>query len=213
MTVASATGQVVAAVVAGGQGTRLGGCRKGQLTIGGRTILERQLAVLRPLFPRILLVSNDAPDEAEALVAPDVFRVADRGPPGLGPLAGIDAVLSALRAHEQAAVCVAGDMPFLHPAVLTLLRDHPSRVAALVASAGGHPEPLCARYTRACGPAVAAALATGHLRTAALLSAVTAELIPESALRVLDPALLTLENLNTPDDLARLEALAQAHGR
>jgi molybdenum cofactor guanylyltransferase len=199
----SASG-VVAAIISGGRGTRLGGQRKGQLLIGGRSILERQLAVLRPLFPRILLVDNDP----AAAPPPDVEVIGDRQPSGQGPLAGLDAVLSALRLDEQAAVCVAGDMPFLHPGILTLLRDHRSSADALVPLVAGHPEPLCARYGRPCAKVIAAALAAGQLRTSGFLKEVATEYLGEPLLRALDPHLLTLENVNTPEDLARLEARA-----
>jgi molybdopterin-guanine dinucleotide biosynthesis protein A len=199
----AAPGPVVAAIIAGGRGTRLGGRRKGQLLIGGRSILDRQLAVLRPLFPRILLVDNDP-----ATAPPDVEVIGDRHPSGQGPLAGLDAVLSALRPDEKAAVCVAGDMPFLHPGLLALLRDHRATADAVVPLVSGFPEPLCARYGRPCAKVIAAALAAGHLRTSGFLSQVATEYLPEPTLRALDPQLLTLENVNTPEDLARLEALA-----
>jgi molybdenum cofactor guanylyltransferase len=73
---------------------------------------------------------------------------------------------------------------------------------------GGHREPLCARYGRLCAPIITAALAAGRLRTTSFLSTVAAEYVAEAALRALDPHLLSLENLNTPEDAARLESLA-----
>ena len=51
--------RVAAAIIAGGRGRRLGGRRQGpaDASTAGR-ILERQLAVLRPLFARVLLVDR-----------------------------------------------------------------------------------------------------------------------------------------------------------
>jgi molybdenum cofactor guanylyltransferase len=201
---AAGPGRVVAAIIAGGGGTRLGGRRKGDLEIGGRRILDRQLAVLRPLFTRILLVDNDPPSPPPT----GVEVIGDRPPAGRGPLAGLDAVMSALHPDEDAAVCVAGDMPFLQTAVMALLRDHLAPAAALVPMVAGHPEPLCARYARPCARVIAAALTAGRLRTMGFLSDVDVEYLPEPALRALDPQLLTLENVNTPEDLARLDSLA-----
>jgi molybdopterin-guanine dinucleotide biosynthesis protein A len=190
---------IPAAIVAGGHATRLGGVAKGTLVVGGRRIVDRQLEVLRGAFSRVFLVANDASPwrDLGLDVVPDLI-------PGAGPLAGIDAALAALGPGEEAVVCVAGDMPFLTPQALALLRDHPPGgiVAARVA---GRPEPLFARYARECHPALQAALAAGHLAAGAFLDGYPASYLDEAALRVLDPSLRFLTNVNTPEDL-------QAHG-
>ncbi|PYQ85779.1 MAG: molybdenum cofactor guanylyltransferase, partial [Acidobacteria bacterium] len=58
-----------AAILAGGAATRFGGRDKSALTIGGRTILERQIEVL-------------------SLVADEVLVVREDLVPGCGPLGG-----------------------------------------------------------------------------------------------------------------------------
>ena len=51
---------VAAAILAGGGGTRMGeGVVKGLLSVGGQRIIDRQLAVLRPLFAEVLIAAND----------------------------------------------------------------------------------------------------------------------------------------------------------
>ena len=190
---------VLAAIIAGGQGTRLGGVAKGLLAVGGRRIVDRQLEVLRPLFARVVLVAND-PAPWAALGVP---IVPDRVPAGAGPLAGIDAALAALTPGEEAAVvCVGGDMPFLTAGALALLRDHAPAAQAVAARVGGLPEPLFARYARSCAPVVAAALAAGRFKAAALLDELAVAWLDEPALRAVDPALRFLTNINTPEDLA-----------
>jgi molybdenum cofactor guanylyltransferase len=189
---------ILAAIIAGGQATRLGGQPKGLLLVGGRRIIDRQLEALRAVFARVLLVANDpAPWSGLGLaVLPDRT-------PGAGPLAGIDAALAALAPGEDAVVCVAGDMPLLTPAALALLRDAAPGAPAVAARVDGRLEPLFARYGRACAPAVAAAVAQGRLSAAALLAEVGATYLDLAAL----DALTVLENANTPEDLARIEAL------
>jgi molybdopterin-guanine dinucleotide biosynthesis protein A len=65
---------VAAAILAGGGGTRMGeGVVKGLLSVGGQRIIDRQLAVLRPLFAEVLIAAND-PEPWEGLrlrVVPD----------------------------------------------------------------------------------------------------------------------------------------------
>jgi molybdopterin-guanine dinucleotide biosynthesis protein A len=183
---------IAAAIVAGGRATRLGGVPKGTLLIGGRRIVDRQLEVLRAVFPRVFLVANDPAPWTGLGVAVVPDRL-----PGAGPLAGIDAALAALTDQESAVACVAGDMPFLSVAALELLRDH-APAAPLVAAPG---QPLFARYGRACAPAVQRALAEGRLQARALLDELSATYLEDRALRALDPQLTFLGNVNTPADL------------
>lgn len=187
-----------AAIVAGGKADRLGGQPKGLLMVEGRRIVDRQLEVLRAVFDRVFLVANDpAPWAGLGLeIVPD--RV-----PGAGPLAGLDAALGALAGDEDQVVCVAGDMPFLDAQILTLLRDHPP-AQAVVPRVAGRPEPLCARYARACLPVVQGALAEGRLKTQAVLAELETAYVEESTLRAVDPALKFLTNVNTPEDLRDL---------
>jgi molybdopterin-guanine dinucleotide biosynthesis protein A len=225
---------IAAEISAGGAGRRQGGRDKTQLLIGGQTILDRQLALLTPLFSRVLLVLGPAatagpadpagstrgpapasgPASAPLLppASPSVTVVRDRAPAGSGPLAGLDAALSALDASagETAVVCVAGDMPLLTPALLQLVRDTCPSAAAVVPRLGGHAEPLLARYGIACAPAIKAALAARALKTSAVLDQLAVAWLDEPALRAADPQLLSFENANTPADLARIEALASA---
>jgi molybdopterin-guanine dinucleotide biosynthesis protein A len=186
---------IAAAIVAGGRATRLGGVPKGTLLVGGRRIVDRQLEVLRAVFPRVFLVASDPVPWSDLGLAVIPDRV-----PGAGPLAGIDAALSALTEEESAVVCVAGDMPFLTVPALEMLRDH-APAAPLVAAAG---QPLFARYARACAPALQRALAEGRLQARAFLEELPATRLDDRALRALDPQLAFLTNVNTPADLLDL---------
>ncbi len=197
---------VAAAIIAGGAGRRQGGRDKTTLVIDGQTILQRQLAVLQPRFSRVLLVRGTAGAGEDA--APGVTVVHDRAP-GSGPLAGLDAALAALVPGETAVVCVAGDMPLLQPGLLDLLRDAYPAAAAVVPRIGGRADPLLARYAPACAPVIANALASHALRTTAVLGALDVAWLDEPVLRAVDPALFSFENANTPEDVARIEALAR----
>jgi molybdopterin-guanine dinucleotide biosynthesis protein A len=199
--------RVIAAIIAGGQGRRMGGptTNKGALLVAGRSILDRQLELLTPRFSRILLITNQDVMARSALVT----VVKDRVAPGLGPLAGIDAALSALLPDERAVVCLGGDMPLLSGALLDLLRDTEPAAEALVPRVRGHAEPLLARYTRACAPTIAAALASGALKAADVLERLATRWLDEPRLRAVDPTLASFENANTPDDLQRIDRLAR----
>ena len=202
---------VAAAIMAGGRGSRLGEVDKSALVLDGRTIIERQLAVLRPLFDHILLVAAAPPAHPPWRRTHPIAGVTvlhDRPPAGRGPLAGIQAALGALAGDETAVVCVGSDMPLLQAPALTLLRDHAPEASALVPLVGGHPEPLFARYGRDCLGPLTAALAAGALQAGAFARTVPGRLwLTEPQLRAADPGLRSLENINTPADLHRVQAL------
>ena len=194
---------VAAAIIAGGPARRLGGATKPLLEIAGQAVADRQLAVLRPIFPRLLVVANDpAPWRARG-----VEVVADRVA-GAGPLAGLSAALEAA-GDAEAVVCLAGDLPFLSPALLTALRDRAPEADALAPRPAGRAEPLCARYAVRARAAVDARLAGGRLALHELLAELATVWLDDAALAALDPGGLSFVNLNTPDDLRRAEELAR----
>jgi molybdopterin-guanine dinucleotide biosynthesis protein A len=201
--VAVADGRIVAAIIAGGPARRLGGAPKPFLDVGGRTIAERQLELLRATFGRVLAIANE-PAPWTALNVP-VFpdRVA-----GAGPLGGIEAALAAAT-DAEAVVCVAGDLPFLSPALMAALRDRSPEADAVAPRPGGRAEPLCARYARRLLPVVQARLAAGDFAVHGLLAAVTVDWLDDGALASLAPGGRSFVNVNTPDELRRAEELAQ----
>jgi molybdopterin-guanine dinucleotide biosynthesis protein A len=191
------TAPVAAAIIAGGAATRLGGAPKSTLVVAGRSIAARLLETLRGSFPRVLVVAND-PSPWAALgveIVPDVY-------PGAGPLAGVHAALVAASAHAGV-VCVAGDMPFVAPALLALLRDNAPEADAVVPRVGGRPEPLLARWGSACLPVVDVRLAAGRRAVHETFAALATTWLDEPALRAVDPDLRSFTNVNTPEDLRR----------
>ncbi len=195
--------KVAAAIIAGGPARRLGGAVKPLIEIGGQAVADRQLAVLRPLYGRVFAVASDpAPWEARGIEV-----VADRVA-GAGPLAGLGAAL-AVPGDADAVVCVAGDLPFLVPALLAALRDWSPEAAALAPRPGGRAEPLCARYATALAADVEARLASGRLALYELLEESATVWLTGGELAPLDPEGLSFVNLNTPDDLRRAEEIAR----
>ena len=181
---------VAVAILAGGRALRLGGAVKPLLVVEGRRILDRQLDVLRPLFETIVLVANEPAPFAELDLGFDLPIIPDRLGPGHGPLGGIDAALAFVRPPVESVVFVAGDMPFLQPAVMRALRDAPAAVAVVP------------RYDRAFAPIAAQAIAAGRLAVHALLEGPGIAFLDEPVLRALDPTLRTFVNVNTAADLA-----------
>jgi molybdenum cofactor guanylyltransferase len=192
---------VAAAIIAGGGATRLHGLAKPALVVAGRSIAERLLEALRATFPRVLVVANHPAPWAGLGVEIVPDGVAHRG---AGPLAGVHAALVATTAHAGV-VCVAGDMPFVAPALLALLRDHAPEADAVVPRLAGRPEPLLARWGAACLPVIAARLAAGERAVHATFDVLRTTWIDDAALRAVDPDLGSFTNVNTPEDLRRID--------
>jgi molybdopterin-guanine dinucleotide biosynthesis protein A len=190
----------VIAILAGGLGTRLGGQSKSLLVVGGQRIIDRQLAAIGHL-DRVVIVANDhAP-----FVDLGLQIVRDRYV-GAGPLAALDVALTVVEPGDVL-LAVAGDMPFITPAALMLLRTHPDAQAVVPRLPDGV-HPLFARYARSCAQPIAHALADVRLKTQAILAELAVTYLEEPTLRAIDPELNFLMNVNTPEDLARAEALA-----
>lgn len=182
-----------AAILAGGRARRLGGIDKSALTIGTTSILERQLAVLRPLTPHILLVCSALPSvrPAGATLVPD--RIG-----GAGSLGGLYTAL--LEAPTDPVLVIACDMPFVTAAFLAHLAARGSDVDAAVPRDTRGRHPLCASYARRVAGHLKARIDLGDLRVGEALRGLRVREIGPDELAPFDRDGLLLLNVNTPDD-------------
>jgi molybdopterin-guanine dinucleotide biosynthesis protein A len=193
-----------AAILAGGTATRFGGRDKGALLVDGRTILERLIAELSVVTDDILLVTADRP--AQAVRAPDhsgLRVIADRVPHS-GPLGGLDAALAAAR--DESLILVAGDMPFVTSRLIEYLLNLTKEADAVVPRTERGYHPLCAAYTRACLPAVAARLHQRRLKMTSLMEDVRVRVVTALELDAFGDRGRLLANINTPAEFESLEA-------
>ena len=197
-------------MLAGGAARRYGGIPKGLLTVGGRRILDRVVDAVQAVTGTPPLLIANASDAAAW--RSDLKALADARP-GLGTLGGI---YTAVTAAPGPVLCVAWDMPFVPEALLRVLSDRMatgSYDAVLPESSGRRGlEPLCAIYGPACAPAIARRLDQGDLMAISFHADVRVGIVPLAEVRRFgDPDELFF-NVNTPDDLARAEALWQRRG-
>lgn len=170
---------------------------KSLMEIDGRTILDRVLEVLRPRFAAIAISANDpTPYSGTGLpVLPDQIL-------GQGPLAGLAAALRWCR--RPYLLVVAGDMPYPSRRLVDLLLSRRApRVDVIAPFVGEQPEPLFALYSRRVLPVVEQRLARGRLDVRGLVTdeGLSLTRVYEAELRVIDPTLRCLTNLNSAKDL------------
>lgn len=189
--------KVSAAILAGGHARRFGGRNKGSLAVGGRTILERQIAELSTIAGELLLVGTTS-------AHPGVTCVADLVP-GCGPLGGLHAALT-YAAHDVTLV-VACDMPYLSAPFLAHLAALAGDYDAVVPRTEDGYHPLCAAYTRRCLDPVTRHLAAERLKMTDLLAEVRVRFVATEEIRAFGDHHRLLANVNTPAAYRGLEAL------
>jgi molybdopterin-guanine dinucleotide biosynthesis protein A len=222
--------EISAAILAGGMARRLGGESKAFLPVAGKSLLDRQLDLLRPRFAEIIVVlAAESRPESPALPgsAADLSRSGSECAPyaarGLttvrdavkdaGPLAGLQAALTAC--GTEWLFTVACDMPFLDPRMLDGMSSMVSggsmtrrigELDALVPSHGGRIEPLHALYRAELAPVAGACVSSGRRAMVNLMDSCRTRFLEESDLPGMTES-RSWTNLNTPEDLvaARIE--------
>ena len=197
--------QPVGVILAGGLARRMGGGDKGLLSLGGETILARVAGRLGPQVAALALNANGDAGRFAAFGLPVLADPVEGHP---GPLAGVLAGLDWAKGQGAGAiVTAAADTPFLPcdlvPRLLAAAEDAGTGLA-LAATADGR-QPTFGLWPVALRDDLAAALDGGTRKIVAWTDAhgaATAEFASDG----LDPFF----NVNTPDDLARAEAMLAA---
>jgi molybdopterin-guanine dinucleotide biosynthesis protein A len=190
---------VSAAVLIGGASTRMGD-DKAQRAFAGVPAATRVSRLLASLFGDVLLVGSAPPPDA-------VGRRVEDGAGERCALRGIEAALAAARAERV--LVVATDLVLLTPELVLGLIAWPE-ADVVMPRIDGMIEPLCALWRRT--PVLERAraqLAAERFALHALVAQLDARFVEGGDLRALDPDGTALANANTPEEWARLEALAR----
>ena len=191
-------------IQAGGSSSRMG-VNKATLPFLGQPLITRVVERLSRVANEILITTNQ-PDELAFLGLPlygDIHR-------GAGALGGLHTALS--YAQQPLVAVVACDMPFASAVLvqqqLNLALEHGEDAVVPVSPDGF--EPLHALYRKStCLPAVENALKAGKRRMISWFEDVKVRVINEEVLAVWGIEAKTFINVNTPEELAAAELLAQ----
>jgi molybdopterin-guanine dinucleotide biosynthesis protein A len=188
------------AILAGGHARRLGGLNKAGLILrpGGASVLDRQLARLRRVVDRTIIIANDAERFAGAAVPviPDMV-------PGAGAIGALYTAVHA--AGTEWTLVVACDMPFISERLLAHLVSVGRSVdIAIPMTARGY-EPLCATYSRRAAGELRRLIDERRFRLSdvARIPGLTVHEVGRDELETFGPEEVLFFNLNTPDDYAR----------
>lgn len=183
-------------VLCGGQSRRMGR-DKATLPFGDEMLLQRVVRLLGGAVERCVVVA--AVGQLLPPLPPEVSVIRDRAT-GRGPLEGLYCGLAALGSRVEAAYVTACDAPFLRPEFVQrmaqLLGDHD----VVVPTDGAFHHPLAAVYRTRLVASIAALLAQGERRMISFHDSVSTRRVDIRELRDVDPELLSLLNVNRPED-------------
>ena len=184
-------------ILTGGQSRRMG-TDKSRLIIQGESFVDRIAAELLPVTPSIRLVGDNTPAApSKVQTVPDIHSQ-------WGALGGVHAALSACRAVW--ALIVACDFPFVTRELfgkLASLRGDFEAVAPI--QADDIPQPLCSLYrVEPCVKLAEKLIKSGERKPIALLQSVRTRWVEFSELARLEDADSFFDNINTPEDYARI---------
>jgi molybdenum cofactor guanylyltransferase len=194
-------------VLAGGLARRMGGVDKALIVIGGATILDRVLGVLRAACAEIVVNANGNPARFARYGLP---VIPDSVPDFAGPLAGILAGLdwAAVNRPDLAWVAsVPGDCPFMPDDLIMRLHEARQNAGLPLACArsGDWRHPVVGLWPVALREDLRHALVEEGLRKIEVWTARHGVAIAHWPATPVDPFF----NVNTPEDTAEAERLAQ----
>lgn len=135
---------IVVAVLAGGEGSRIGG-GKPLVRLGGRALVERAFDRAMTWSSRSVIAIR-SPEQIEQCQLPWIADAAGID----GPLAGLAAALEwACRQGAETLLTIPCDMPFLPDDLPERLLGGIGEYRAAMASSGGHLHPVCSLWRNA----------------------------------------------------------------
>jgi molybdopterin-guanine dinucleotide biosynthesis protein A len=189
-------------ILAGGKNSRFSGKNKAFARIGGKRIIDRIYEVFADLFDKIILVTNDPVQYMrwDFDIVTDIFPIRSS-------LTGIHTGL--FYSTTPHAFFLACDIPFIKKEMIEMLLDCiDSSIDIVIPETSKGVEPLCSVYSNRCFTPIEEQLEKKSFKIQGIFQKVRVKKIPEDILRNIDPDLVSLYNINTPDDLARAEQAA-----
>jgi len=193
------------AILAGGQSRRMGR-DKAWLDVGGRPLIERVAAQVKPLTDDLLLSVNTPgryPSLGLRLVV-DIY-------PRQAALVGIYSALKAAR--HQHLLAVSCDMPFLNIDLLRHLVNLASTADIVVPVRGpGQFEALHAVYSKTCLPVIHSNLTANRLRIIDVFDDVSVRYVEHEEIARFDRDFNSFFNINTPANWHQAQQMAKILG-
>lgn len=187
--------KIAVVILAGGEGTRIGG-DKPQRLLGGKRLIDRAEVFARRWSDTLAVAVRDA-----GQVGPTSLSCIFDDPGIEGPLAGLAAALRFAEGVEcDAVLTIPADSPFLPDDLGRRLEEKIGGASAAIASSGGHLHPVCGLWRVSAHAELADYLASGRRALRGF-----AEAIGFRAIEWPDEPTDPFFNINSAQDLADAE--------
>jgi len=183
-------------VLCGGRSSRMGQ-PKLTLPFGGEPMLVRVVQILSTTVNPVVVVA--APGQEVPSLPRDVRILRDEQE-HLGPLAGMSVGLQALADEVDAAFVSSCDVPLLAPAFVAEMIRRLNGHELAVPKEGDFHHPLAAVYRTLLAERTRLLIRAQRLRPLFLIQESDSVEVSVEELRVVDPQLQSLRNLNRPED-------------
>ena len=190
---------VTCIILAGGTSRRMGQ-DKAFIQIEGVRLLDYVYGKCQELFSEIIIVTNQPHQyiEYQTPVVADEIQ-------GTGSLGGLYTGLK--RASNFFSFCVACDMPFLKPELITYLIENRLNSDVVIPKTRAGLEPLHAIYSKRCIKPIKTLLERGEFQIIKLLPEVHVHYCGEEEIKRIDPMLISFMNVNTKKDLYQIQKM------
>lgn len=195
-------------ILAGGKGRRLGR-EKAWIEMGGKSLLQIAVSNLEFAGSKIIIVKAPGMELPPVSAGADLTAVDDLAG-GLGPVMGILTGLTHSACHYN--LVTACDMPLVERELVGYLIEQAAGYDAVVTVRQGRTEPLLAIYSKGCICELKAMLNEGITRIEPLFGRVRTRYIEPEEIERYDPGYRSFFNLNTPEDLEKIESLVRKNG-
>jgi len=186
-------------VLCGGKSSRMG-TSKAHLQFGAETLLQRIVRILGEVLDPVVVVAANGQSLPEL---PARVIVSTDKNEGQGPLEGLAAGLEALKERCDAVFLSSCDVPFLKKEFIIGMTEALGERRMCIPRTEGFFHPLASVYRVDVLPDVQQLLRENKLRPFYLLEKVKGKIIEEAQLKLFDPELFSLKNLNTPEDFQK----------
>lgn len=187
---------MTAIILAGGKSSRFG-FDKAFIKIKGIPLIKRQINLLKSIFKKIIIVTDTAQKYRlrNIKVVSDIIK-------NSGPLSGIHSALTASDSFYN--FIVACDMPFLNKRLIRYMIRQKNNYDVLVPEIDGRYHPLFGVYSKNCIPVIEDLLKKDKRKVSGIFPKVKSRFIPKCRIQKFDKDLLSLVNINTRQDLAKI---------
>lgn len=173
------------------------------LTVDGSSVFRRTLKVLKKTFAETIVVLAEPVDLLDVQGSRVVFDLIANA----GSLGGLyTGLIASSRPRIFAVAC---DMPFLDSEVIRFMVSFDGAADVVVAELAGRFQPMHALYSQRCMPFLKTMAERQDLKIQKLFrrEELRITVIGTHELAPLGSGLRSFQNINTPDDLARAEAV------